>query len=122
MIKVEPTGVLFVGVCDIQTEVCTARTAAPVTAVWTLPARTQVNVCRSCLDEMVRQGEWQVEGARLRRRADVEVFDHAGNLLVSEWINDLLNLEDQSQVPDWVRSSGLYQAIKDGAAVEEAAV
>jgi hypothetical protein len=71
---------------------------------------------------MVRQGEWQVEGARLRRRADVEVFDHAGNLLVSEWINDLLNLEDQSQVPDWVRSSGLYQAIKDGAAVEEAAV
>lgn len=214
MIKVEPTGVLFVGVCDIQTEKCTARTAAPVTAVWPLPAREQINVCRSCLDEMVRRGEWQVEGARLRRRADVAVFDHAGNLqlvveakqakpgedtskraiqirrnllvhagipqtpffliafpdhsylwrrafpdeydrpadyhidaqdiiqsyakrhttsieslsglefeqLVSEWINDLINSEDESHMPEWVKSSGLYQAIKDGATVQEAAV
>lgn len=214
MIKVEPTGVLFAGVCDIQTEKCTARTTAPVTAVWSLPAREQINVCRSCLDEMVRGGEWQVEGARLRRRADVAVFDHTGHLqlvveakqakpgedtfkraiqirrnllvhagipqspffliafpdhfylwkgtfpdeydrpadyhidardiiqsyakrhvinvetlstsdfehLVSEWINDLINLDDESLVPEWVKSSGLYQAIKDGAAVQEAAV
>lgn len=214
MITVEPTGVLFVGVCDIQTEKCTARTVAPVTAVWSVPAREQVNVCRACLDEMVRQGEWQVEGARLRRRADVAVFDHAGNLqlvveakqaktgedtskraiqirrnllihsgipqtpffliafpdhfylwrkafpdaydrpadydidaqdiirsyaqrhstsletlsalefekLVSAWINDLINVEDESQAPKWVVSSGLYQAIKDGATVQEAAV
>ena len=214
MIRIEPTGVLFVGICDIQTEKCTARTAGPITAVWSVPAREQVNVCRSCLDEMVRRGEWQVEGARLRRRADVAVFDHAGNLqlvveakqaksgedtfkraiqirrnllmhsgipqtpffliafpdhfylwirtfpdeqdrpadyridatniiqsyakghatdiehlsalefekLVSEWIQDLINLEDESEVPDWVISSGLYQAIKDGAAVQEAAI
>jgi hypothetical protein len=78
--NIEPSGVLIVGVCEIQTEACTARTPAPITAVWALPARRQINVCSTCLDEMVRNGEWQIEGARLRRRADVAVFDESGNL------------------------------------------
>jgi hypothetical protein len=42
--------------------------------------------------------------------------------VVSEWINDLINLEDESQAPEWITTSGLYQAIKDGAAVQEASV
>jgi hypothetical protein len=29
---------------------------------------------------MVRSGEWEIEGARLKRRADVAVFDKSGNL------------------------------------------
>lgn len=78
--NIEPSGVLIVGLCSIQSEKCTARVAAPITAVWALPARRQINVCSPCLDEMVRNGEWQIEGARLKRRADVAVFDRSGNL------------------------------------------
>jgi len=66
--QVEPSGVVMTGECDIKTDVCTARTAKPITAVWTPPGRTQVNVCRACLDEKIRTGEWQVEGARVRPR------------------------------------------------------
>ena len=43
-------------------------------------ARRQINVCSPCLDEMVRNGEWRIEGARIKRRADVVVFDKSGNL------------------------------------------
>jgi hypothetical protein len=78
--KIEPSGVLVVGLCEVQTEKCTAKVPAPITAVWALPARRQINVCSSCLEEMVRNGEWQIEGSRLKRRADVAVFDRSGNL------------------------------------------
>ena len=78
--NIEPSGVLTVGVCEVQTEKCSAKVPAPITAVWALPARRQINVCSPCLDEMIRSGEWQIEGARLRRRADVAVFDKSGNL------------------------------------------
>jgi hypothetical protein len=211
---VEPTGVLIVGLCEIQTEKCSAKIPAPITAVWALPARRQINVCSRCLDEMIRNGEWQIEGARLRRRADVVVFDRSGNLqlvveakyikpgedaanravqirrnllahsgvpdspfflivfpdhfylwkkgtrdaydrqadysvdtevlfkafgdkwnqsseemsgivferLVSEWIKNLSNSNDTSQVPEWAQASGLYDAIKQGSVVTEASV
>lgn len=212
--NIEPTGVLFVGVCDIQTEKCTARTAAPLTAVWSMPAREQINVCRSCLDEMVRRGEWHVAGARLRRSADVAVFDHAGNLqvvievkrtrpgedtviraiqirrnllahaglpqtpffliafpdhfyvwrntipdtydrppdyqvdaqamletyakshtinteklseeefahFIADWLTDLQREKDESQISEWIKTSGLYQAIKDGSVAQEVTI
>jgi hypothetical protein len=203
--------VLTVGVCDIQTEKCSAKAPAPITAVWALPARRQINVCSPCLDEMIRSGEWQVEGARLRRRADVAVFDKFGHLqlvveakfirpeedtlnravqirrnllahsgipdspffllvfpghfylwkkglpdtydrqadysdkiffksfpdwrkslqhqpsieferLVSEWIKDLSSSDDESSIPAWAQVSGLYDAIRNGSVVSEAAV
>lgn len=78
--NIEPSGVLLVGECDIQTEECTAKVPAPITAVWSSPARRQINVCSSCMEEMVRRGEWQNKGARIRHRADVAVFDKLGNL------------------------------------------
>lgn len=31
--RVEPSGVIMVGECSIQTDVCTAKTASPITAV-----------------------------------------------------------------------------------------
>jgi hypothetical protein len=80
MQKIEPTGVVFTGVCDIQTAQCIARTNAPITAVWSYPGRNQVNVCRECLEEMVRKGEWRIEGARIRQRADVIVYDNEGKI------------------------------------------
>ncbi len=33
------------------------------------PGRTQINVCRSCLEEKMRLGEWDVEGARIQPTA-----------------------------------------------------
>ena len=65
MKKIEPSGVTLKGVCSIQTERCTAKTEAPITAVWGPPGQTQINVCRVCLEEKMRLGEWEVEGARL---------------------------------------------------------
>jgi hypothetical protein len=72
--RIEPSGVVFVAICDVQTEKCIAREAAPITAVWTSPARVQVNVCRPCLEEQVRAGEWEIRGARVKSRADVAVY------------------------------------------------
>lgn len=80
MKRIEPTGVIFAGICDIQTDRCVARQTAPITAVWAHPGRTQVNVCRECLEEMVRKGEWKIEGARIRQRADVVAYNSAGKV------------------------------------------
>jgi hypothetical protein len=67
--QVEPSGVIFRGICSIQTSQCTATTAGAITAVWGPPGRTQINVCRACLEEKMRRGEWEVEGARLLQQA-----------------------------------------------------
>src|SRR6185312_1790773 len=72
--KVEPTGVIFSDICSIQTDMCVARQPASITSVWTLPGRVQVNVCRPCLEEQVRSGEWEIEGAKVKKRADVAVY------------------------------------------------
>src|SRR5256885_1615764 len=72
--KIEPSGVVLVDVCSIQTEKCVAKRPAPITAVWTLPGRVQINVCRPCLEEQVRAGEWEIQGAKIERRADVAVY------------------------------------------------
>ncbi len=206
---VEPTGILFTGICDIQTEKCTAQTTATLTAVWSSPGRRQINVCRSCLEEMIRSGEWRVDGARIGRRADVAVYDDTGKLqvvveakyrryndtstgaveirqnllahaglqpapffmvafpdhfyvwkqhvpehddrpadydidareivrkyshqheknvqmnhrefekLIYYWMNDMTHPKDESEVPEWMKSSGIYQRIKNGLAAQE---
>jgi hypothetical protein len=67
MNKIEPSGVVMHGVCSIQTKHCTAKEGGAITAVWGPPGRTQINVCRACLEEKIRLGEWEVEGARLRQ-------------------------------------------------------
>lgn len=73
--RVEPTGVVFIGECEVQSPRCVALTPEPITAVWTPSQRRQVNVCRACLDEMVRAGQWEVASARLDRQYDVAVLD-----------------------------------------------
>jgi hypothetical protein len=72
--RIEPSGVIFKGICDIQTDRCLAKQTAPVTAVWGAPGRSQINVCRPCLEEKVRAGEWEIQGAHIPRRADVAVY------------------------------------------------
>ena len=72
--KVEPSGVVMVGECEIRTPFCTALTPAPITAVWGVPARRQIDVCGRCLEEMVRLGEWEVQGSKLPRKYDLAVY------------------------------------------------
>jgi len=78
--RIEPSGVVMIGECEIQTPFCTALEPAPITAVWGSPGRRQINVCRRCLEEMVRLGEWENPGARISRQFDLAVYDNAGYL------------------------------------------
>lgn len=71
--KIEPSGVILLDVCSVQTNKCIAKQAAPITAIWALPGRIQINVCRPCLEEQVRLGEWEIPGARIQRRIDIAV-------------------------------------------------
>ena len=61
--EIEPSGVIFSDVCAIQSDQCAARERAAVTAVWGPPGRTQINVCGSCMQKQVRDGEWKIRGA-----------------------------------------------------------
>jgi hypothetical protein len=78
--KVEPSGVIMTGVCEVQTPVCQAREPSPITAVWSVPARNQINVCRACLEQCVRDGAWEIPGARIQRRFDVAVQNGDGRV------------------------------------------
>ena len=62
--RVEPSGVVMVGTCSVQTARCVARTPAPITAIWTTPGRRQIDVCSACLDEQLVVGMWTIDGAR----------------------------------------------------------
>src|SRR5215207_3155722 len=74
---VEPSGNVVIGTCEVQTERCAARQPAPVAAVWTGP-RSKVIACGACLPEMVRNGEWEIRGARVPPRHEVVVNDSSG--------------------------------------------
>jgi hypothetical protein len=69
MKKVDPSGIVLNGIYSIQTDRCTAKKEGPITAVWGPLGRTQINVCRACLEEKTRIGEWEVQGARLLQHA-----------------------------------------------------
>lgn len=67
--EVEASGVVMVGECAVRTAVCQAMKAAPITAVWTLPGRIQIDVCGACLHEKLGAGDWHMEGTRPAVRA-----------------------------------------------------
>ncbi|MDR3557697.1 MAG: hypothetical protein P4L55_23315 [Syntrophobacteraceae bacterium] len=70
----------MIGECEVQTDKCIAKQPAAITAVWGTPGRKQINVCRSCLDEMVRSGDWEIEGARIAKHVDIVVYDENKNV------------------------------------------
>jgi len=55
-----------------------------------------------------------------------ESFDYMVSVeferVVSQWIKNLSSSNDTSEIPDWARASGLYDAIKNGSVVTAAAV
>lgn len=74
--KVDPSGIVTIGECDLRLPGCRALTPAPVMAILvSLGREVAATVCRSCLDEMVRLGEWEIPGAHLKRRFDIAVYD-----------------------------------------------
>ena len=57
--KVEPSGVVMMGICSMQTPKCKAKEGGPITAVWGVPGRRQIDVCGACLAELISRGEWE---------------------------------------------------------------
>ena len=97
--RVEPSGVILKDICEIQTEKCVAKDSpAAITAVWYSPGRKQVNVCRSCLDEMVRRGEWEVKGARLSPRPDITIFNPEGKIKLIVEVKKISLTEKSAQL------------------------
>lgn len=74
----------MIGECEVQTPFCVALEPAPITAVWGSPGRRQINVCRRCLEEMVRLGEWENPGAHISRIYDIAVYKNNQLQLVVE--------------------------------------
>ena len=86
--KIEPSGVVMTGECEIRTPYCTALRPAPITAVWGDPGRRQIDVCGACLEEMVRRGEWEVRGAKISRKYDLAVYDRNNRLQLVVEVKD----------------------------------
>jgi hypothetical protein len=66
--KIEASGVVFTGVCSVQTAECSAKTppGGPLTAMWTAEGgRRQIDVCGDCMRVMTKSGQWHVIGARV---------------------------------------------------------
>lgn len=61
--RIEVTGRIFSGRCEIQTEWCHARACGALGAVIT-PDGREIHVCGSCLSEMSRIGAWYLPGTR----------------------------------------------------------
>ena len=59
MHKVEPSGVVLHGVCDIQTDRCTAKAGGAITAVWG-PAWPDANQCVSGVSRR-KDAPWRVD-------------------------------------------------------------
>jgi hypothetical protein len=101
--RIEPSGVVMTGECELQLAGCTAAQPAPVTAIWTTPGRRQLNVCRSCFNEMVRSGEWEVQGAKIERAADVAVLDKNRSPLVVVEVKKRPDVMTVKGIDGWAR-------------------
>ena len=70
-LEIEPTGVVMIGICSVNTEKCVAKTTPePITAVYRLPDRVQIDVCGACLTEKISRGDWESETPLILRRFD----------------------------------------------------
>jgi hypothetical protein len=79
-----PSGVTMFGECEIQSPNCTAIHPSPITAVFEIPGRIQVNVCRACLLHKIGIGEWLEESnLRVSQSFDLGVFGKGDNLILA---------------------------------------
>lgn len=61
--RIEVTGPICTGRCEIQTEWCRARACGVVSAVLTADG-ARIRVCGACLEEMADTGVWSIPGSR----------------------------------------------------------
>lgn len=102
MTTVITTGITMLGECSIKGQRCVALEPAPITVVFEHPRRVQVNVCRNCLEDQIRAGNWRVESARVQPRADVAIYRKNGLLgCVVEVRQNPLKSKDPGS--DWAR-------------------
>jgi hypothetical protein len=71
--KIIPTGKIDLGICQVQTPKCLAITRSPI--IFFIVSDQEMTVCKACLEENIRSGLWEVEGARINQRADIAVYD-----------------------------------------------
>lgn len=61
--RVELTGEVFQGQCEVRTGFCRARTSGSVAVVESADGK-RITVCGACLEEMADAGEWEIPGSR----------------------------------------------------------
>jgi hypothetical protein len=99
--RIEPSGIVKIGECDLRLPGCLALTPAPVMAIWMAPGRAvAATVCRSCLSEMVRLGEWENPGAKLSRRFDIAVYDKDERLQLVVEVKDYPD-KHEMEIEQW---------------------
>lgn len=99
--KVDPSGIVTIGECDLRLPGCRALMPAPVMAILASPSQEVIaTVCRACLDEMVRLGEWEIPGANLKRRFDIAVYDKDERLRLVVDVKDY-SYRHEGSVEQW---------------------
>lgn len=61
--RVELTGDIFKGRCEVRTQFCRACVSGSVAVVRTPEGRC-VTTCGACLEEMADTGQWEIPGSR----------------------------------------------------------
>lgn len=83
---VEPLGVFLIAECDLRLSARTAPTPGSVTAV--RGGGDQFVACRSCLERMVGEDEWEIPNARIRANVDVLLTDAVGLPAIAMMLKD----------------------------------
>ncbi|HHG3603293.1 TPA: hypothetical protein ACPVZ0_004704 [Vibrio parahaemolyticus] len=93
--RVIPTGAIFHGFCQVQSEYCNARDGGVVTAVQSVETYQQVNVCKTCLDNQIRTRQWNIEGASvpgMKYQLDIAAISNdSGNVLIAIEVKNWLH-------------------------------
>lgn len=94
--RVETTGIILEGQCDIRTRKCSAKNIGVINIIWLNPGRQQTSVCSDCLEEKVRMGDWSLKHAKINSRADLAIYSKFGDLEVVIEVKKNINKEIES--------------------------
>ncbi|WP_420127029.1 hypothetical protein [Longimicrobium sp.] len=72
--RIEVTGRIFTGRCQIQTEWCHARACGTLSAVLASDGK-EIHVCGACRSRMAATGAWTIPGSRRQPRPIRRVHD-----------------------------------------------
>ncbi|HEY3782080.1 MAG TPA: hypothetical protein VGL56_13430 [Fimbriimonadaceae bacterium] len=91
---VKSLGAVVTTECELKLDGCTAVAPGPVVVVKEVFTGLQHNVCRNCLEEMIRSGDWEMQNTSIQFRSDFAVISAATNKAVialeikaHSWVN-----------------------------------